>query len=79
MVEPIDNISIGDLEKGCYFGENELIIKMGDMEMTTIRRDSTQVRECLCRFLPGPFLTPSIVLRMIRKPLIGLHSKPLLI
>jgi len=49
MVEPIDNISIGNLEKGCYFGRNELIIGRGDMEMTTIRRDSldsTQVREC---------------------------------
>jgi hypothetical protein len=46
MVEPIDNVSIGGLEKGCSFGESELIIKMGDMEMTTIRRDSTQVREC---------------------------------
>ena len=49
MVEPIKNIDIMALEKGCYFGGNELIIGRGDMEMTTIRRDSldsTQVREC---------------------------------
>jgi hypothetical protein len=47
MVEPIGNVSIGGLEKGCSFGESELIIKMGDMEMTTIRRDLTKVRECI--------------------------------
>ena len=47
MVEPIKSIDIMTLEKGCYFGGNELIIGRGDMEMTTIRRDSldsTQVR-----------------------------------
>ena len=46
MVEPIKSIDIMALEKGCYFEGNELIIGRGDMEMTTIRRDSTQVREC---------------------------------
>ena len=48
MVESIKNINIGTLEEGCSFGESELIIKMRDMEMNTIGRDSldsTNVRE----------------------------------
>ena len=48
MIESIKNINIGPLEEGCSFGESELIIKMRDMEMSTIGRDSldsTNVRE----------------------------------